>query len=333
MNDTHLLKLPYILAAQSQKHVTHNEALRKLDALVHLSVSDRDLATPPGAPADGDRYIVAAPATGAWAGKENQIAAWQDGAWAFFPANEGWIAWVEDEDLLVAWDGTSWITAGGGGATSLNPAAGGLIGINATADSTNRLAVSSPATLFNHAGNGHQQKINKNAFGDTASQLYQTNFSGRAEVGLTGDDDFHFKVSPNGSTFHEAIKINRNDGTVQIPKRLHQNGDYLDFVTTTILDDSVFVYNMPDGSPRMAFVLMHNNAFHGLVRNVGTSISYIYEMSRYGTDIVIGSKQVYTGTTGTDGKFTVATDEANMGRIYFENRLAGARVMSLIFLG
>ena len=30
---THLL-LPYILAAQAQKHVTHNEALRLLDAMV-----------------------------------------------------------------------------------------------------------------------------------------------------------------------------------------------------------------------------------------------------------------------------------------------------------
>ena len=34
---THLL-LPYILAAQAQKHVTHNEALRLLDAMVQLSV-------------------------------------------------------------------------------------------------------------------------------------------------------------------------------------------------------------------------------------------------------------------------------------------------------
>jgi len=51
---THLL-LPYILAAQAQKHVTHNEALRLLDGLVHLSVLDRDLTAPPGSPADGDR--------------------------------------------------------------------------------------------------------------------------------------------------------------------------------------------------------------------------------------------------------------------------------------
>jgi len=31
------LALPYILAAQAQKHVTHNEALRLLDGIVQLS--------------------------------------------------------------------------------------------------------------------------------------------------------------------------------------------------------------------------------------------------------------------------------------------------------
>ena len=57
---THLL-LPYLLAAQAQKHVTHNEALRLLDGLVQLSVLDRDLTAPvrPTIPSDGDRYIVA----------------------------------------------------------------------------------------------------------------------------------------------------------------------------------------------------------------------------------------------------------------------------------
>ena len=60
---THLL-LPYILPAQAQKHVNHNEALRILDGLVQLSVLDRVLSEPPGSPADGDRYIVGSGATG-----------------------------------------------------------------------------------------------------------------------------------------------------------------------------------------------------------------------------------------------------------------------------
>ncbi len=217
MNNTPNLKMPNIEAAQAQKHVTHNEALRLLDALVQLSVNDRDLTTAPLSPGDGACYIVAASATGTWAGKDQQIAAWQDNAWSYYVPQEGWLAWVADEDKLLAWDGTVWSEVssgggGGGGSTVLNPADGGLVGINATATTTNRLSVSSPATLFNHEGNGHQQKINKNTPGDTASQLYQSGFSGRAEIGLTGDDDFHFKVSPDGTSWYEAINIDRNSG-------------------------------------------------------------------------------------------------------------------------
>ena len=41
-----ILSLPYILPAQAQKHVTHNEALRMLDLLVQLVVTSRQVTTP-----------------------------------------------------------------------------------------------------------------------------------------------------------------------------------------------------------------------------------------------------------------------------------------------
>jgi len=77
MSETPSLGLPLLAAEQAQKHVTHNEAISALDALVQLAVKDRGLAAPPGSPAAGDRYIVAAGASGAWAGHESEIAAWQ----------------------------------------------------------------------------------------------------------------------------------------------------------------------------------------------------------------------------------------------------------------
>jgi Protein of unknown function (DUF2793) len=125
------LALPYIMAAQAQKHVTHNEAIRALDALVQLGVRDRDLTAPPAVPVDGDRHIIAAGATGAWAGQSGRIAAWQDGAWMFYAPYEGWLAWVAGEDRIYGFDGTAWIAAGGAG---VNPTA--LVGVNATADPT-----------------------------------------------------------------------------------------------------------------------------------------------------------------------------------------------------
>jgi hypothetical protein len=208
------LSLPYIAAAQAQKHVTHNEAVRQLDALVQLCVLDMDLAAPPAAPADGSRYIVAASPTGAWAGQAARVAAYQDGGWVFLAPREGWLAWVADEDKLVVFTGTAWINQGGGAA--VNPAS--LVGVNATADAANRLAVSSANSLFNHEGGNHRLKINKATATDTSSVLFQTGFSGRAEFGLTGSDDFAVKVSPDGSSFKTAITVDRSTGKVSMPQ-------------------------------------------------------------------------------------------------------------------
>ena len=108
---THLL-LPYLLAAQAQKHVTVNEALRLLDGLVQLAVLDRHLTAPPASPADGDRYIVASGATGAWAGWDLNVAYRVDGAWMRLVPRPGWQAWVVDEASFLAWDGSAWNAAG-----------------------------------------------------------------------------------------------------------------------------------------------------------------------------------------------------------------------------
>jgi Protein of unknown function (DUF2793) len=111
VTETPNLDLPYIMAAQAQKHVTHNEAVRALDAIVQLSVRDRDLTAPPGSPADGDRHIIAAGATGGWATHDGDVAAYQDGTWMFYAPRAGWVAWIADEAKLCAWDGSGWVAA------------------------------------------------------------------------------------------------------------------------------------------------------------------------------------------------------------------------------
>src|SRR5688500_13261105 len=108
MPETPSLALPLLAAEQAQKHVTHNEALAVLDAVVQLSVKDRNFPAPPGSPAEGDRYIVAAGASGAWAGHEGEIACRTGGAWAFHAPREGWRAWADDENALLVFDGVAW---------------------------------------------------------------------------------------------------------------------------------------------------------------------------------------------------------------------------------
>ncbi len=219
MADTPNLELPIIEAAQAQKHVTHNEALRALDAIVQLGVVTAGLTAPPADPDEGSRYIVATSATGVWAGKDGVIAAYQDGAWAFHTPKVGWLAWVGDEEEIHVFDGADWI-AYASGLTSVNPVP--LAGVNTTADATNRLAVKSNAVLFSHddvtPGDGSiRHKINKATADRTATVVFQDNWSGRAEIGLAGDDDLHFKVSADGGTWKEGLRLDRTTGAAAFP--------------------------------------------------------------------------------------------------------------------
>ncbi len=108
MTATTHLKLPFVAAAQAQKHVTVNESLRKLDALIHMTALGKARTAPPASPLQGARYLVPAAASGAWANKTNQIAAWQDGAWAFFTPQTGWSLWIADEAKRYLYNGSSW---------------------------------------------------------------------------------------------------------------------------------------------------------------------------------------------------------------------------------
>lgn len=216
MQSAHL-SLPFVAANQAQKHVTVNEGLRVLDALVQLAVKDAARSAPPSAPAPGDRHIIAAasvaPATGLWAGQEDALAVYDENAWVFYAPAPGWRAWDEAQGALLIWDGGAWAPVAA--APELENLPG--LGIATTSDATNRLAVASDATLLSHAGGGHQLKVNKAGPGDTASLLFQSGWSGRAEMGLAGSDDFSIKTSGDGSTFQTAMRIEAATGLVSFP--------------------------------------------------------------------------------------------------------------------
>ena len=205
MSDTSpILSLPLIQPSQAQKHVTHNEALIRLEALVQLAVKDRTNTPPPALPDHGQRHIVAAPASGPWAGHDHEIAVYDNGAWWFAMPQAGWRAEVVAEGRAVVFDGSAWA----------EPAMDNLpgVGVNTSADAVNRLAVAAPATLLSHEGAGHQLKINKAGADETASLLFQTEWSGRAEMGLTGNDNWSIKVSPDGAAWTDALVIDSATG-------------------------------------------------------------------------------------------------------------------------
>lgn len=104
------LALPYIAAAQAQKHVTHNDAIRRLDALVQPRLESLTVTTPPSAPGEGQCWLVPSGATGAWAGQAGRIAAYEAGAWDFFDLPTGLLAYVADVRRVLLFDGTRWVS-------------------------------------------------------------------------------------------------------------------------------------------------------------------------------------------------------------------------------
>jgi hypothetical protein len=101
--------LPYLLAGQGQKDVTHNEAITMLDFLVQPTVKSRVYATPPIDPSVGEAWLVDSIATGPWFGMEGRIAAYTAGGWRFLSVAEGMQLWVEDELKAIRFTGADWI--------------------------------------------------------------------------------------------------------------------------------------------------------------------------------------------------------------------------------
>jgi hypothetical protein len=92
--------------------------LQMIDALVQSAVISRTLSTPPGAPNNGDRYIIGPAPTGAWAGAAGQIAHWTmddpafpAGVWREYAPNAGFLVFSVADAQFLQWSGSAWIPA------------------------------------------------------------------------------------------------------------------------------------------------------------------------------------------------------------------------------
>lgn len=120
MSNSPILGIALLEASQSQPEVPVNTAIRRLEAVLQLTVIARDVTAPPGGEADGDRYIVPAAATGAWANHGQDIAIFAGTAYLFETPRVGWLAYVAAEDIYVKFvpgspSGWEELSLGGGG--------------------------------------------------------------------------------------------------------------------------------------------------------------------------------------------------------------------------
>lgn len=201
------LALPYLQSAQAQKHVTVNEALTRLDALVQLSALSATTTAEPGTPADGAVYILPAGKTGAaWdAMADGDLAYYVDGAWQAITPREGWIAFVRDANQVLAFDGAAWALVQGTKLVSLSATDKILGRISSGAGAAEEIAFTDQA----------QQLCDDASFADMRTTLglgsaatKNTGTSGASVPLLDAQNDWSMRQDFNGG-------VNVNDGTTQ----------------------------------------------------------------------------------------------------------------------
>ena len=80
-----------------------------------LASVKEQLATPPGSPSSGDRYLVAGTGAGGWSGKDNQVAEYTGSGWDYTSPSEGMHVFVEGgsgalgADIVAVYSGSAWV--------------------------------------------------------------------------------------------------------------------------------------------------------------------------------------------------------------------------------
>jgi len=219
---TPMLGLPWLMPAQAQKHVTVNEALGRLDALVQAHALSASVAAQPSDPAPGDSYILPDEPEGEdWDVFDPGSLVWfQDGAWHGAAPRAGLVVFVADIGALMVFDGSAWREL-----DAMIRALANLegLGVGTAPDAVNRFAAKLNTALWTAltAGEGGtgdlRYTLNKEAAGHVLSLLLQSGWSGRAELGLIGDDDLALRVSPDGAEWIAALRVERATGAAHMP--------------------------------------------------------------------------------------------------------------------
>lgn len=309
------LGLPILAPSQAQKHVTHNEALALLDGITQLVLSGQGTQVPPVAPDPGTVHALGPVPIGEWAGQAGQLAQWTGDYWRFIAPQDGWLAWDLTGAVLLVHGATGWVPALSQFET---------LGVGTSADAVNRFALASEASLLTHAGAGHQLKINKNSAGDTAALLFQQGFSGRAEIGLVGDDDLVFKVSDDGANFRDGLKLRGQDGLVEVQS--------LRSGRVAAAADAVVVVPTPTQGGLIAVSLVTatgaETAHGGLFAYDTGSAPDLLTLAA-GPGVENRGTQALDVTTGVSGQTNVA---AVPGGLQLQNRFNAAAEYSFTFL-
>jgi hypothetical protein len=195
------LGAPELVVGQAVPETTVNEQIRYIESGAgHFIFKDRDLATPPGSPADGDCYLVAGSPTGAWTGHAGDIAFRVNTAWAFIEVIEGFTAWVNDENVFIGYDGAAWSTLAVASAGTFLQSDNNLSDVANVATSRTSLGLGtgdSPQFTAVNIGHASDTTITRTGAGDIAVEGNAIYRVGGADVSLADGGTGASLTDPN----------------------------------------------------------------------------------------------------------------------------------------
>jgi Protein of unknown function (DUF2793)/Chaperone of endosialidase len=210
-DDSTNLGIKFLQASQADKHVAVNEAFDLLDVLVGQSVKGFGTNQAPTSNQEGDAFVIGTNPSQAWTGKASQMAVWKLGAWQFLQPRRGWqVREIDANFATKIYTGTDWqaLDLIGASASKLTSIGLGTDASVATPFAAVLNQASWTARGIVQGGTGDLRiYAGKSTSSQTVSTVFQTGFSGRAEVGLCGDDLYSIRVSANGSTWRTAFSI------------------------------------------------------------------------------------------------------------------------------
>jgi hypothetical protein len=185
--------------------------------------------------------------------------------------------------------------------------------------------VASDTSLFTHDGDSHRLSLNRAAVPDTASLLFQTNFSSEAELGLTGGDGFSIKTSSDGSNFSTRLTTPETYAGIRSPA--------FGSVRVTLANDTAQRIPTPATGGLVALTVVSDAGFP----QVGHSGIFAYDSGRSPNLVTLAKTNRVenlrtadlTGTNSLAGNIGISAVD---GGLFLENRIASSRDISLTFL-
>ena len=220
---TNNFKIPLLFQNQAHKDIVFNEALSKIDSLIHLSVIDIFINSEPENIKDGDSYIISNNPNDIFSNHSCKIAYYNIG-WKFITPTEGMRVWVQSKKSLYIYIENNWIKFDNTATKDSDTNVFNSLAVNTNISDSHKLAICSNNSLFTTEDSSVRITLNKSGSNNFSSIIFQDDWQGKAEIGLLNNNNFVFKNSTNGVDFREIFVIENNSGTIDFKTNIQTKG-------------------------------------------------------------------------------------------------------------